>query len=101
MDKLIVDGKVAVIVSPGFGAGWSTWGAAESCMDGELAKAILDGETASVVEGIAERNWPDAYQGGLHQAVVEWVDEGTQFEIREYDGHESLHTAGETPFLRA
>ena len=24
-DKVIRDGKVAVIISPGFGAGWSTW----------------------------------------------------------------------------
>jgi hypothetical protein len=25
MKKLIRDGKVAVLYSPGFGAGWSTW----------------------------------------------------------------------------
>ena len=25
MNKVIRDGKVAVVVSPGFGAGWSTW----------------------------------------------------------------------------
>ena len=25
MNKVIRDGKVAVLVSPGFGAGWSTW----------------------------------------------------------------------------
>ena len=26
MDKVIRDVKVAVLYSPGFGAGWSTWG---------------------------------------------------------------------------
>lgn len=98
MNKLIKDGEVAVIVSPGFGAGWSTWGERESCFDGELAQAILDGESGSE---IAAKNWPDQYGGGLHAAVVCWVPLGTVFEIVEYDGAESIVFVADKQYLVA
>ena len=82
--------QVAVLVSKGYGAGWSTWGAPESCLDGEIAQAILDGRPDQEISEIAERNWPGQYQGGLGDCVVEWVAEGQPFEIDEYDGAESL-----------
>lgn len=31
MDKVIKDGKVAVLYSPGFGAGWFTWNNHHNC----------------------------------------------------------------------
>ena len=89
MPKLICGGLVAVIVSPTYGAGWSTWGDSASCLDGELAQAILD--KSPNISDIAATNWPDQYQGGLETSQVKWVLEGTRFEIREYDGAESLH----------
>lgn len=101
MSKLIKDGRVAVIVSGGFGAGWSTWGASESCLDGELAQAILDKKPISEIEEIAEKNWPHQYQGGLFKAHVSWVNQGSAFEIEEYDGSESLHIIGERNYLVA
>ena len=33
MEKVIRDGKVAVLYSPGYGAGWSTW-----CYNDDLVK---------------------------------------------------------------
>ena len=101
MNKLIVDGKVAVIVSPGFGAGWSTCGDEESCLDGELAQAILDGLHEDKIEEIAEKNWPGQYQGGLYQCVVKWVEQGEQFEITDYDGNESLNIIGMNRYMTA
>lgn len=81
--------KIGIIYSPCYGAGWSTWGCAEMALDQELAVAIDLGNSEKVAE-IAEKNWPDAYKGGLDDCVVEWVDEGTAFEIEEYDGYESI-----------
>ena len=45
MEKLIVDGKVAVLVSRGFGAGWSTWMSdyPECVFDPVLAQMLIDG----------------------------------------------------------
>lgn len=43
MKKLIRDGKVAVLVSPGFGAGWSTWNGddEDAIFNKRLALAVL------------------------------------------------------------
>lgn len=99
--KLVANGMVAVIVSPGYGAGWSTWGARGQALDGELAQAIIDNKPLTELSAIASKNWPDAYQGGLGDCVVQWVPEGTQFEIKEYDGSESLHIIGNRTYLTA
>ena len=82
--------KVGIIYSPGFGAGWSTWGDSGQATDQELAQAIEDGKSSDEIYKIAEKNWPGAYLGGLSDCVVEWVEEGTQFIIEEYDGSESI-----------
>ena len=95
MTKLIKNGKVAVLVSHGFGAGWSTWGDEESCLDGELAQAILNEKPKEDILTIAEKNWPDQYQGGLMDCEVYWVEQGDAFRINEYDGNESLEFLGE------
>lgn len=101
MIKLIKDGKVAVIYSPGYGAGWSTWGNPQSCFDGELAQAILDGLPTDTLLEIATKNWPGEYTGGIHGARVKWVPVGTRFEIEEYDGAESVRIFGPDDHLVA
>ena len=97
MQKVIKDGKVAILVSPGFGAGWSTW------MDGEtkeratfcpaLVNALLAHASYTDVLEIAEREFPKEYLGGLGDLKVMWLPEGEQFYIHEYDGSESLETS--------
>lgn len=82
--------KVGIVYSPGYGAGWSTWGVPEMALDQELAHAIQDGLPFEELEAIAERNWPDEYFGGLRGTRVRWVDPGTLFKIEEYDGNESI-----------
>jgi len=82
--------KVGIIYSPGFGAGWSTWGEKSMAIDQDLAKAIASGTDISELEHMASVKWPDHYLGGLEDCVVEWVDEGIMFHISEYDGNESI-----------
>ena len=87
MEKLYNEqGQVAVAVSYGFGAGWSTWEDVSS-MDKQFNELIL------------AKNWDEAkrlaeefgyYDGGLEQCKIEWIDKGTDFTIDEYDGNESL-----------
>ena len=36
IEKVVRDGKVAVLVSPGYGAGWSTW---NICLAEEIGRA--------------------------------------------------------------
>ena len=81
---------IGVVYSPGCGAGWSTWGDADQALDQELAHAIEDGKDIKEILEIAERNWPTAYNDGLTQAEVQWVDKGTEFRITEYEGYETI-----------
>lgn len=94
VNKLVKDAKVAVIISPGYGAGWSTWNrknSEELLFDRELAEAILNGENRFEV---AERKWPEVYKGGLEEAEVQWVEMGSRFFVEECDGDEVLTIIG-------
>jgi len=86
MEKIIRDGKVAVAVSYGYGAGWSTW-CDVNPMDAEFNQLFLDDNYDEALK-LAESK--DYYAGGLEDVVIEWVDIGDRFEIGEYDGAENL-----------
>lgn len=103
MEKLEKDGKVAVIISPGFGAGWSTWNKDiryALLFDPEIAQAVLDGDMVKV-KSIAKRKYPSGYFGGADGLTVEWIYKGTIFDIEEYDGSESLHIIGDRNYTVA
>lgn len=88
------EGQVAVLISPGFGAGWSTWAGehAEAVLfDSRLVDYVLMHGTESLGE-YAESLGYDCYMGGARDVEVIWVDEGTRFVIEEYDGSESIRT---------
>jgi len=104
MEKIERDGKIAVLVSPGFGAGWSTWAEQDQrealCMDSEIVQAVIDGDISKAVK-IARKKCGDFYEGGAGDLVVDWVPKGAAFEINEYDGSESLHIIGDRKYLVA
>ncbi len=96
MNKVIRDGKVAVLVSRGYGAGWSTW-------TDEIETYLFHPKLVQMVE--EERHseitteWMEqelgldvSYTGGTDGLEIEWVPVGTKFVIHEYDGHETLKT---------
>jgi hypothetical protein len=101
-EKYIKDGLVAVLYSPGFGAGWYTWNTKYEGLvfDKEIVEAVL-ADNLNLVTEICERKYPDAYLGGARDLTVAWLDEGTLFEIREYDGSESIYEMGEQEYLCA
>lgn len=81
--------KIGIIVSYGFGAGWSTWGTPAMALDQKLVK-LIETEPYEKWEQYCEEQYPDEYLGGLGDCCVTWVDKGTRFRIEEYDGAESL-----------
>ena len=100
MNKLIKDNRVAVVISPGYGAGWSTWN--EKCaefllFDADIAQALLDGNKTKAMRA-AKAVHPDIYCGGVDTLEVVWVAQGVKFTVGEYDGHESILTVDDLEF---
>ncbi len=101
-EKFVQDGKVAVLYSPGYGAGWSTWADSDAeamIFDRDIVQAVLDGGNERAGE-IAVLKY-DAYVGGARSLNVEFVPEGVLFRINEYDGYESVEFLNETNFYKA
>lgn len=100
--KLVRDGKVGVLVSGGFGAGWYTWNTRHLglAMDGEIAQAILDGDKPRALK-IAHERYGNFYDDGIDGLEVKWVPQGAAFEITEYDGNESLRLIDMHDFIVA
>ena len=91
-------GQIGVIVSGGYGAGWSTWGGDSEflSMDKTLVEMKLREASQEEVEEYYKKvKGEPPYMGGWDDAEVEWLDKGTVFIIEEYDGHESLRLASD------
>ena len=94
-DKVIVDGHVAVLVSPGYGGGWSTrsagFGEFASSMvfEPKVVEMVLAGNRDKIGEYL-ESTYPGCYVGSVSHIRVEWVPVGTKFCIDAYDGSETL-----------
>ena len=97
MDKVIRDGKVAVLVSPGFGAGWSTWSYVGEedyrnfmLFDPTLVTMVERGDSVEAIESYVTAIHPHTYCGGASDLTIQWLPVGTAFRIHEYDGAESV-----------
>ena len=103
--KYYKDDTVAVLVSIGYGAGWSSWAHTKeqrelAMFDPEIVQWILDGKpenhlTDDLTRGpYFTKKYGDTYfyDGGFFGLVIEWVKVGTKFRITEYDGYEDIQT---------
>lgn len=91
MNKLVVDGKVAVLYSPGFGAGWYTWNTEypEILFDPAIVK-LVEEEKFDELATYVELKYPEIYTGGMESLTVAWITEGALFKVDDYDGSESI-----------
>jgi hypothetical protein len=81
-----------VLVSRGFGSGWSTWNTEwdDLATDAGLVALVEEGAAPHVLEAYAEEKWLGCYTGGVADLYVSVVDTGDLWQLREYDGSESL-----------
>jgi len=80
-------GQVAVLISKGYGAGWSTWNDELSPMDKRYAQLILDGKIDKAIK-LADKEC--YFLDGLKNCKIEWLDEGTKFYVEEHHGDEYI-----------
>ena len=102
-DRFIQEGRVAVLYSPDWGAGWSTWNTQyeeDLIYEPAIVEMILmvDSDTDDWVSKATmylTLKYPDMYIGDLTQLRIYWVPEGKEFRIVEHDGNESVEVADE------
>ena len=85
--------ELGVLVSVGFGAGWSTWNDEELAYDKRIIEKWLEGMSANeMCEYIESLGYGRPYMGGYGQLDLEFIPRGTTFCIHEYDGYETIET---------
>lgn len=93
------EGKLGVLVSRGYGAGWSTWNTygIDLAIDKRIIKTYMEykafGRKAnldSLCEWFDSIGYKDIYMGGWEDLDIVWIDKGTTFRIDEYDGAETI-----------
>jgi hypothetical protein len=103
-EKLIKDGKVAVLYSPRYGAGWYSWNTEHKDLlfHPKIVQKVLDGKREEITdEFIQDLLGINIYTGGAEDLEVEWIAEGTAFEITEHDGYERIETISNHEWLVA
>lgn len=102
VNKLNQDGKVAVLYSPGFGAGWSTWNqeVPEIIFDPAIVKLVEKNQWEELATYVSLK-YPGLYTGGMDTLKVAWIPEGTLFKINEYDGSESIELKEDNDWMIA
>lgn len=102
MNKVVRDGRVAVLYSPGYGAGWFTWntGHPEILFDPGIVD-LLEYEKWDELRAYVILKYPGIYAGGLEDLQIEWMPVGTQFQVNEYDGSESIERRDSVDWITA
>ena len=92
MNRVIENGQVAVLVSPGYGAGGYTWHDNENLLFDPVIVEMVRNDRKDEIESYVARAYPDEgiYCGGAEQLQIEWVPIGSEFRVDEYDGAESI-----------
>ena len=106
MEKIIRDSHVAVIISSGYGAGWSTWHGHKELIFHPKLVELIESEQPTVVaistilkEILGEKEAEHIYLGGVEDLTIQWLPKGTKFKIEEYDGSEYIITENDLDLI--
>ena len=95
MEKVIRDGKVAVLISQGWGAGWYSWNTdhKELLFHPKLVEMVEQNRKNEINDQwILENLGIEMYAGGSDGLEIHWLPIGTIFDIEEHDGFETIRT---------
>lgn len=101
MERVVLNNKVAVLFSPGHGAGWYSWhNIPELLFDASIVKWVETEERDKIANYLTLK-YPNEYFGDLESLSIRWVPVGTRFVINEYDGSESVKCEHEIEWITA
>jgi hypothetical protein len=84
-------GELGVLISTGWGSGWSTWNNKELAYDKRIIEKWLEKVSADdMCDYIESLEYERPYMGGYDNLHLEFIPRGTMFRIHEYDGAESI-----------
>lgn len=108
MSKVIRDGKVAVLYSPGYGGGWSTWYdlPREAIFHPVLIELVEENRHGEITEDLLERLFGPRFHLNdaakfANELEIFWVPQGKDFCIYEYDGNEIIIMEGDRNWYSA
>lgn len=85
--------ELGVLISVGWGAGWSTWNNEELAYDKRIIEKWLEKVSADeMCEYVESLGYARPYMGGYDDLRLRFIPRGTMFCIHEYDGAESIET---------
>ena len=104
---LQIGGQMKVLISRGYGAGWSSWNDPRMAFDERLIRAFECGITQEDMQelcvecGYVDVNGGPPYMGGFKQLEVVDIPSGELFQIMEYDGSEYIEYFEESDWYLA
>jgi hypothetical protein len=104
MNKVIKDGFVAILYSPGYGSGWYTWhNIPELIYDPVVVDLVDKGTDYTAIIQYCEEKYPSFTKcySGAEDLRISWIKEGRVFLIDEYDGFESIRFREDIDWLVA
>jgi len=102
LNKVVRDGRVAVVYSPEYGGGWSTWNPRhpEILFDPAIVD-FVEKQQWKELEVYVTLKYPDIYTGGMERMTIEWIPEGALFRVNEHDGAESIELRDRIKWIQA
>lgn len=99
MEKVVRDGKVAVIYGPDYGGGWYSWYGYDQMLFDPTIVAMLEKDDVDwdAIQKYAKR----MYDCPVPALEIVWVPEGAEFIIHEYDGSEQIWLKDKLKWLKA
>lgn len=91
-----------VLISPEYGAGWSTWNYVDLAFDPDIINMFEMGVDEKFMEEyIVSLGYKRPYMGGYCGCKIIDIPKGTKFRIVEYDGSESIEYYNDKKWLIA
>lgn len=106
MNKVIRDGRVAVLYTSAHGAGWYSWhDIPELLFDPEVVRMIEnpdeDEDENTIINYCREKYGTQGYYNGAKSLAIKWIPQGSQFRVQEYDGSETVIVASQEKWIQA